>query len=65
MDFSFRLSFLTVSYAAIMITLEGTQDNILASIPLVNDFGPSFLSSSRKDLVVDFPPSTFEMNQTD
>lgn len=55
---SFKLSFFTVSYEAIIMTLEGTQDTMLASIPFVKDFGPSFLSKSLKDLVIDFPPST-------
>ena len=55
---SFKLSFFTVSYEAIIMILEGTQDTMLASIPLVKDFGPSFFSNSLKDLVIDLPPST-------
>lgn len=60
MTSSFKLSFFTVSYEAIIMTLEGTQDTTLASIPFVKDFGPSFFSNSLKDLVIDFPPSTWE-----
>jgi len=40
------------------MTLEGTQDTMLASIPFKKNFGPSFFSNSLKDLVIDFPPST-------
>jgi len=42
------------------MTLEGTQDMILANIPFVKDFGPSFFRRSWKALVIDFPPSTCE-----
>lgn len=43
------------------MTLEGTQDTMLASIPFVKDFGPSFFSKSLKVLVIDFPLSTWSL----
>ena len=57
-EFSFKLSFLTISYPIIVIALQGISETALANIPFVKARAPSFLSRSCRVLKIDFLPST-------